>query len=160
MTDTLNELSAANNLQKKLQAAALDLITLLTFILFASLAASPVAEAAADFANLAKVYGQQTGKGPQGFSAERGKTFWLAEQVSDSGDKMNCATCHGADLKLPGKHNKSGKVIEAMAPSVNAERYTDLEKIEKWFTRNCKQVLRRECTAQEKGDVLRYLAQF
>jgi hypothetical protein len=73
---------------------------------------------------------------------------------------MNCGTCHGNDLKQNGKHNKSGKVIEPMASSVNPDRYTDLEKVEKWFTRNCKQVLKRECTAQEKGDVLRYLSQF
>lgn len=147
-------------LQNNRFAATFDLIALAAFVLFASLAASPVAEAAADFGHLAKVYGLQTGNGPKSFSAERGKTFWLAEQVSDSGEKMNCASCHGSDLTQAGKHNKSGKRIEPMAPSANAERYTDLEKIEKWFTRNCKQVLRRECTAQEKGDVLSYLAKF
>lgn len=118
---------------------------------------SRVAMAAADFDKLLQHYAQQGGKD---FNAERGKAFWLKEQISDSGDKMTCGTCHGADLKQAGKHNKSGKVIEPMAGSVNPERYTDLEKVEKWFTRNCKQVLRRECTAQEKGDVLRYLSRF
>lgn len=98
--------------------------------------------------------------GGKDFSAERGKSFWLAEHVADSGVRMNCVTCHGNDLAKPGKHNKSGKIIEPMASSVNPERYTDMEKVEKWFTRNCKQVLGRECSAQEKGDVLRYLAQF
>ena len=120
-------------------------------------AGMPLAAGAADFDKLLQHYAQQGGKD---FNAERGKAFWLKEQTSDSGDKMTCGSCHGADLKQPGKHNKSGKVIEPMASSINAERYTDLEKVEKWFTRNCKQVLRRECTAQEKGDVLRYLSRF
>lgn len=118
------------------------------------------AQAAADFNALYKTYSTQAGTPGKPFDAARGKAFWNAEHVSDNGQKMNCATCHGTDLKQAGKHNTSGKRIEAMAPSANPERYTDFEKIEKWFTRNCKQVLRRECTAQEKGDVLRYLSQF
>jgi hypothetical protein len=46
-----------------------------------------------------------------------------------------------------------------MAPSVDAERYTDLGKMEKWFKRNCKWTWGRECTPQEKGDLLEYLRQ-
>ena len=138
----------------------IGLVTAAAVAVFVLLATSPVAEAAANFSQLADHYGKLTGKGPAAFSAERGKAFWGTDHVSDNGEKMNCTTCHGTDLKQPGKHNKSGKRIEAMAPSANPERYTDLEKIEKWFTRNCKQVLQRECTAQEKGDVLRYLQQF
>jgi len=30
--------------------------------------------------------------------------------------------------------------------------------VAKWFRRNCKTVLGRECTAQEKGDILTYLS--
>lgn len=119
--------------------------------------ASSAASAKADFNRLLQNYAQQGGKD---FNAERGKAFWIKDQPGEAGEPMNCASCHGKDLKQAGKHNKSGKLIEPMASSVNPERYTDLEKIEKWFTRNCKQVLRRECTAQEKGDVLRYLSQF
>ena len=121
---------------------------------------STPAWAAADFNALYRIYSAQAGTPGKPFDAARGKTFWNTEQISDNGTRMNCVTCHGSDLKQPGKHNTSGKRIEAMAPSVNPERYTDMEKIEKWFTRNCKQVLKRECTAQEKGDVLRYLSQF
>lgn len=121
------------------------------------LAAPGGAHAGADVAPLMAHYQKAGGKD---FSAERGKAFWLAEHAGDGGVRMNCVTCHGSDLSKPGKHNKSGKIIEPMAASVNPERYTDLEKVEKWFTRNCKQVLGRECSAQEKGDVLRYLAQF
>ena len=45
-----------------------------------------------------------------------------------------------------------------MAVSVSAERFTDPEKVAKWFTRNCNSVLGRECTAAEKGDVITYLS--
>lgn len=148
------------DLQENRADAARGLVALAALLLLAALAASPVAEAAADFDALARHYGQLDGGGARGFSAERGKAFWNAERTADGGEKMSCATCHGSDLRQPGRHNKSGKRIEAMAPSANPERYTDLEKVEKWFTRNCKQVLQRECTAREKGDVLRFLQQF
>jgi hypothetical protein len=44
-----------------------------------------------------------------------------------------------------------------MAPAVNGVRFTRTGKVEKWFKRNCNDVLGRTCTAQEKGDVLTYL---
>lgn len=91
--------------------------------------------------------------------AERGRRFWTAEHRDGEGNSITCTSCHGLDLKKSGKHNKSGKVIEPMSRTVNAERYSDSEKVEKWFKRNCKQVLGRECTAREKSDVLLFLAQ-
>ena len=75
----------------------------------------------------------------------------------EPGKVRNCSTCHGKDLRAPGKHTKSGKTIDPLAPSANKERLTDPKFIEKWFTRNCKWVLGRECTPQEKGDFLAYL---
>ena len=90
------------------------------------------------------------------FSAARGKDFWVAKHNSKGKDR-SCVSCHGDNLKTNGKHAKTGKSIDPMAPSVNAERYTDMKKIEKWFKRNCKWVLGHECSAQEKGDVLEYL---
>ena len=44
-----------------------------------------------------------------------------------------------------------------MAASANPKRFTDAIEVEKWFKRNCGDVLGRECTAIEKGDVLAYL---
>jgi hypothetical protein len=32
-------------------------------------------------------------------------------------------------------------------------------KVEKWFRRNCQDVLQRECSAQEKGDFIAWLSQ-
>ena len=51
----------------------------------------------------------------------------------------------------------TGRTIAPLAPAANAARLTEVAKIEKWFRRNCNDVLRRDCTAAEKGDVIAYL---
>lgn len=56
-----------------------------------------------------------------------------------------------------GKHASTGKSIGALAPAANAQRFTDPAKVEKWFRRNCNDVLGRECTPAEKADVLAWL---
>jgi len=86
------------------------------------------------------------------FSAQRGEKFFLAR----NGD-MSCATCHSDNPKAVGKHAKTGKAIEALAPVANAQRLTDPAKVEKWFKRNCNDVLQRACTAREKGDFVAWL---
>lgn len=88
-----------------------------------------------------------------GFSAARGERFFSMRQ----GAEWSCASCHGAPPTAQGKHAKTGKVIAALAPIAGSQRFTDAAKAEKWFKRNCNDVLSRECTAQEKGDVLAYL---
>ncbi len=94
------------------------------------------------------------------FSAERGERLWNRVNTAEDGKERRCATCHGDDLTRPGKHAKTGKVIDPLAPSANAERFTKLKKVKKWFKRNCKWTYGRECTTQEKGDLLMYLSQF
>ena len=91
--------------------------------------------------------------GFQGFSAARGESFFKAKH----GGEWSCASCHTEDPAATGKHAKTGKVIQPLAPSANAERFTDPAKVAKWFKRNCNDVLERVCTPQEKGDVLAYL---
>jgi hypothetical protein len=56
-----------------------------------------------------------------------------------------------------GKHASTGKPIGALAPAFNPERFTDPAKVEKWFRRNCNDVMARECTPAEKADVLAWL---
>jgi len=90
------------------------------------------------------------GAGP--FSAAAGATMWTRD-----GGAQTCATCHDSDLRRGGKHAKTGKPIEPMAPSVNPKRLTDAAFIEKWFKRNCESAWGRACTAQEKGDFLSYI---
>jgi hypothetical protein len=103
-------------------------------------------------ADLLKQYEKQGGSA---FASSRAETLW--NQVfadAKSGEKRRCSTCHTEDLRRTGKHAVTGKVIEPLAPSANPKRLTDPEHIEKWFTRNCKWTLGRECTPQEKGDFL------
>jgi mono/diheme cytochrome c family protein len=73
------------------------------------------------------------------------------------GKDWSCASCHGASPTGEGKHASTGKPIAPLAPAFNPERFTDPAKSEKWFRRNCKDVLARECTAGEKADVLAWL---
>lgn len=104
-----------------------------------------------------ELFARYKSEGATGFDAEHGKKDWTRDGKEEDGKKMNCTTCHGDDLGKAGKHHKTGKLIEPMAPSANPERFTDAKKIEKWFKRNCNDAWGRECTAQEKGDVLKFL---
>ena len=94
----------------------------------------------------------------QTFSTETGQKLWNKRYQNKDGKERSCASCHGDNLTLTGKHAKTGKLIKPMAPSVNPQRLSNTKKIEKWFKRNCKWTLGRECTAQEKGHMLSYLA--
>ena len=91
-----------------------------------------------------------------GFSADRGKAFFRDRHTGGKPETPVCTECHTTDLTKQGK-TRAGKDIEPMAASVNAKRYTDKAEVEKWFKRNCNDVLGRECTLAEKGDVLTYL---
>lgn len=85
--------------------------------------------------------------------AERGRVIFTSRQ----GGEWSCASCHGNPPTHPGKHASTGKSIDPMAPAANPQVFTDTAKVDKWFRRNCKDVLQRECSAGEKADVLAYL---
>lgn len=89
--------------------------------------------------------------------AAKAKADWTKETKGEDGAMISCSTCHGSDFSKAGKHHKTHKVIEAMSPRVNSERFTDEKKIEKWFKRNCNDAWGRECTIQEKADFLTFL---
>lgn len=129
---------------------------LIPVILLALLVCSQATAGENAIPEMLKTY-QSLGAGP--FSAQSGEKLWKKVVTSDEGDKRECATCHKADLTKNGEHKKNGKTIKPMAPSVNAERYTEVKKIKKWFRRNCKWTWGRVCTPQEKGDLLTYLGQ-
>jgi cytochrome c5 len=86
-------------------------------------------------------------------AAARGEQFFTGKH----GREWSCASCHGVPPTQAGKHAATGKSIAALAPGVNPERFTDAAKVEKWFRRNCKDVVGRECSAGEKADVLAWL---
>ncbi len=114
--------------------------------------ALPLAAAANPVQDSYRAAAKQENAGFKDFSAARGQAFYSAK----NGD-MACASCHGDSPKAGGKHAKTGKEILPLAPSANAQRFTDAAKVEKWFGRNCKDVLNRACTAQEKGDFIAYV---
>lgn len=87
------------------------------------------------------------------FSAARGQRFFLSKHGND----WSCASCHTSDPTRGGKHDVTGRAILPMAPAANPKRFTDAAKAEKWFRRNCRDVVGRECSALEKGDVLAWL---
>jgi hypothetical protein len=91
-----------------------------------------------------------------GFSAQRGQQFFTDRH----GSEWSCASCHGSEPLAPGRHARTGKAIAPLAPAANPERFTSPAKVEKWFARNCNDVLGRACTPTEKGDVLAWLLSF
>lgn len=104
---------------------------------------------------------QYRAAGGSSFSAANGEKLWGLEVLSASDNTIHrCGSCHTDNLIAAGKHHKTGKAIEPMATSANPARYTEVAKIEKWFLRNCKWTWERECTPQEKGDLLTYLINY
>jgi cytochrome b len=90
-----------------------------------------------------------------GFSAEAGHRMYLAT-FSVDGQSTSCSSCHTPDPRRPGR-TPAGKVVEPLSPGANPARLTDRREVEKWFTRNCKQVMGRECTGEEKGNFVTWL---
>lgn len=88
-----------------------------------------------------------------GFSAARGARFFQDAH----GGEWSCASCHTGTPLAPGRHARTGKNIAPLAPAANPDRFNDAATTDKWFRRNCNDVLGRECTPQEKGDVLIWL---
>ncbi len=97
-------------------------------------------------------------QGAGSFDGKAGEVLWQQSfKDTKTGKLRNCSNCHTEDLRSSGKHVRTGKPIKPLAVSVNAERLTDIKKVKKWLRRNCKWTLGRECTAQEKGNILIYL---
>jgi hypothetical protein len=114
------------------------------------LAALSLNSMAGDLDSLLDEYRAQ---GVRVFDPAAGEALWQKEFGSKS-----CTSCHAESTRNPGRNELTGKPIEPMAPSVNPERLTRKQQITKWLLRNCKSTLGRECTAQEKGDVLTWLS--
>ncbi len=102
---------------------------------------------------LDKYKAQAKAAGVAAGDAARGQSFFN----STHGNEWKCASCHGALPTGKGEHAITHKVIDPLAPAFNAQRFSDLSKADKWFRRNCKDVLARECSAAEKADVLAWL---
>ena len=104
-----------------------------------------------DLDSMVKKYTQESKVAP---SPANGELFFSNKHGKD----WSCSSCHGMPPISEGKHVVTKKPIKPMAPAFNPERFTDNAKVEKWFKRNCNDVLGRECVAFEKADVLAYLS--
>lgn len=91
-----------------------------------------------------------------GFSSARGEAFHTRKFSGGKPDSPACTSCHGDSPRSAGR-TLTGKSIDPVAVSAAPRRYTDPAKVEKWFKRNCNEVLGRACTAQEKGDWLSFM---
>jgi mono/diheme cytochrome c family protein len=69
----------------------------------------------------------------------------------------SCASCHTSDPRVEGSHIVTGKRIRPLAPATNPDRLTDRAKTDKWFRRNCQDVIGRPCSVSEQADVVAYL---
>ena len=128
-----------------------------TLVVFAAICVPEIATAAPqsaqDLQSAFETRARQQSPAFTAFSARAGEQFFK----STHGNDWSCASCHTQDPRNAGKHAKTDKGIAPLAPVANPERFTSIDKVEKWFKRNCGDVLGRACTLQEKGDVLAYL---
>ena len=119
------------------------------------LAGAALCTAAAQADTVGDLLRQYESQGASRFAAATAESMWTKTfPDAKTGEQRKCSLCHTEDLKRTGKHAVTGKMIEPLAPSANPKRLTDAEHVEKWFSRNCKWTLGRECTPQEKGDFL------
>jgi hypothetical protein len=91
-------------------------------------------------------------------SARRGAEFF-ARRFPVSAKMPACSSCHTDNPAQTGRHVVTDKPIKPLTPVANAERFTDPAKVEKWFRRNCTEVVGRECNAAEKADFIAYLTE-
>ncbi|MDI6750544.1 MAG: DUF1924 domain-containing protein [Rhodocyclaceae bacterium] len=113
---------------------------------------------AATPAELLETYRNDAAKAMPNFqpSAQRGAEFF-ARRFAVSAKMPACTSCHTDKPTQPGRHVVTDKAIKPLAPAANPERFTELAKAEKWFGRNCKEVVGRECTAAEKADFVAFM---
>ena len=130
--------------------------TCFTLLLFAS-ANSVFADTPA---SLVAGYAAEAAKTTPGFtpSAKRGQEFFT-KKWGISKNMPDCTACHGKNINIDGKHVITDKRIAPFSPAINSERFTKFAKVEKWFKRNCMEVVGRECSASEKADFIQFIAQ-
>ena len=91
-------------------------------------------------------------------SARRGEA--LFRQRFALNDRMPaCTSCHTDSPLNAGQHAVTGKAIRPLAVATNGERFADPAKVEKWSARNCREVVGRACTPDEKADFVAYMSE-
>jgi len=106
---------------------------------------------------LEKSYQDQGAKSGNAQSGEKlwNKTFSGKAPFTE----RSCKSCHTENLKNNGEHIRTGKALKPLAPSINSVSLSKAKKIKKWFKRNCKWTTGKECSAQDKADILAFIKQ-
>lgn len=109
---------------------------------------------------IAQTYAKQAALEQHGYapSAKRGSTFFH-QPFGVSESMPSCTSCHTDKPLQPGRHAVTGKAIKPLAVAANGDRFSDPAKVEKWFGRNCHDVVGRACTAAEKADFVTFLSE-
>jgi mono/diheme cytochrome c family protein len=117
-----------------------------------------VSAQAATPADLLAGYRTEAAQQTPGFqpSAQRGAEFYK-RSFNVSAKMPSCASCHTDNPAQAGRHVVTDKPIKPLSTTANTERFTDPAKAEKWFRRNCTEVVGRECSAAEKADFIAFL---
>jgi cytochrome c peroxidase len=147
---------------------------LVTLLAFGSAIAADPQSFLEQYARQAK----EADSGFSGFSAERGRALYFRTHPVEGAGELSCASCHQADPRKaseahrdqipcrachvvfsgqPESHRPTRREVRALAPVANPDRFTNEWRTEYWFGYNCKLLLQRECTAQEKGDFITWL---
>jgi len=113
----------------------------------------PALATAAQAATPADLQASYSGLASTAALPDRGQRLF----TSRHGREWSCSSCHGAVPTQTGRHASTGKPIAPLAPAFNSERFVDAAKVEKWFRRNCNDVIGRECSPAEKADVISWL---
>ena len=137
---------------KTATTALLAILLLPALLLPVTCAAAPRDELLASLAAAAKAADPAFSS----FSAARGEKLHVTKFAGGKTDTPSCTSCHGDSPRGAGR-NPAGKSIDALAVSVTPTRFSDPAKVEKWFKRNCQEVLGRQCTPLEKGDWLAFM---
>ncbi len=82
----------------------------------------------------------------QAGDAAKGQAFFKQRH----GVEWLCTSCHEQPPTREAKHAATGKKIGALPPAFYAKRLSDSAKVDKWFKRNCKDILSRGCMPAEK----------
>ncbi len=105
-------------------------------------------------------YASEAAATQPGFSpaAQRGERLFR-QQFTVTAKMPSCTSCHTANPLQAGEHVVTGRKIRPLAVAANGERFSDPAKVEKWFGRNCKEVVGRACTPAEKADFVAYMSE-
>lgn len=151
------------------------------FFLLLGMSALPAAKAGTVEELLGRYRAHAQAESPEfrGFSVEDGRSFYVRKHPLPVVGEVGCVSCHLDDPRRsvmrhrtkilcrachviddaehPDPLHAKKREIEAFAPVANPRRFSDPDLVEKWFQLNCGYLLKRPCTAVEKGNLLTWL---